>query len=203
MLESQNILSDIFSFVQGHAFASRPTEWPLMRRGVAYWMDQSTNRQIFCIGNPLVWWAGSACVLLYAALAGIYLLRRQRSVYDMARGEWNMFAICVYLVVGGYVINFIPYFPSNKLLFVHSYLPALLFKLIAIPVLADHLYSVFFVRFPLLQNVVKVCCVVYCLAVVWCFHYFSAFTYGTKALGAKDIRSKKWLATWDFLSHSR
>ena len=27
----------------GHAFASRPTHWPLMLKGVAYWLDKDTN----------------------------------------------------------------------------------------------------------------------------------------------------------------
>ena len=119
----------------------------------------------------------------------------------MKRGEWNMFVIGGYLLVGGYLINFLTYFPTSRLLFVHSYLPALLFKIILIPVLGNHFYSVLFTRFPVGQSLVQLCCTVYCFAVVWTFHYFSPFTYGTKALSAKDIHSKKWFSTWDFLSH--
>ena len=28
---------------QDHAFASRPFNWPIMRRGVAYWIDKTSN----------------------------------------------------------------------------------------------------------------------------------------------------------------
>jgi dolichyl-phosphate-mannose--protein O-mannosyl transferase len=26
-----------------HMFSSRPEQWPLMQRGVAYWLDRETN----------------------------------------------------------------------------------------------------------------------------------------------------------------
>ena len=29
--------------VTEHAFASRPLDWPLMRKGVAYWMANDSN----------------------------------------------------------------------------------------------------------------------------------------------------------------
>ena len=28
---------------QDHTFSSRPEQWPLMRRGVAYWLDRESN----------------------------------------------------------------------------------------------------------------------------------------------------------------
>ena len=28
---------------QDHTFSSRPEQWPLMKRGVAYWLDRESN----------------------------------------------------------------------------------------------------------------------------------------------------------------
>ena len=62
--------------------------------------------------------------------------------YIFFLAEWNLFVIGGYLLVGGYLINYLPFFPADKTLFVHSYLPALLYKIIIIPVFANHFNSV-------------------------------------------------------------
>ncbi|XP_057317466.1 protein O-mannosyl-transferase 1-like [Hydractinia symbiolongicarpus] len=187
--------------VQEHNFASRPTEWPIMRRGVAYWIDQNDNKQIFCIGNPLIWWVGSMAVFFYMLLFLMYLLRRRRKIHDITYEEWNLYVIIGYLLVGGYVINYIPFFPVERTLFVHHYLSSLLFKIILIPVLADHFHKILFGDFPYLQIAMKCCCVLYCAAVIWTFKYFSPLSYGTTALTGQELQQRKWFSTWDFLIH--
>lgn len=187
--------------IQDHAFASRPTDWPIMKRGVAYWMDATSNKQIFCMGNPFIWWCASISLFIYIGLFIFYLLRRRRLVYDLSPDEWNGYMIVCYLMVGGYFINFLPFFPMERTLFTHHYLTSLLFKLILIPILADHMHQVVFGEFPILQTVFKLSCAVYTIAVIWCYNYFSVFTYGVNALSAAEIEQKKWFSTWDFLAH--
>ncbi|KAJ3655129.1 hypothetical protein Zmor_014268 [Zophobas morio] len=42
--------------VQNHMYSSEPFEWPLMSRGIAYWVSSTSNAQIHLIGNLLLWW---------------------------------------------------------------------------------------------------------------------------------------------------
>lgn len=114
MLESSKELSN------EHTFGSRPSWWPLMRRGVAFWIakdnnvkfchteihimyiiltkpDNKTNydvlsffqAQIFCIGNPFVWWVTTLSLPVYFGLLIFYLLRRRRKVYDLSKGRFS------------------------------------------------------------------------------------------------------------------
>ena len=110
MLESSKELSN------EHTFGSRPSWWPLMRRGVAFWIAKENNvmftaldftslnhdlkaqliavfcvfqAQIFCIGNPFVWWATSLALPVYFGLLVFYLLRRRRKVHDLSEGGFS------------------------------------------------------------------------------------------------------------------
>ena len=110
MLESSKELAN------EHTFGSRPSWWPLMRRGVAFWIARDNNvrftrdslhltftkpssestancglklsfqAQIFCIGNPFVWWVTTLSLPVYFGLLMFYLLRRRRKVYDLSKG---------------------------------------------------------------------------------------------------------------------
>lgn len=63
------------------------------------------------------------------------------AIYRYA-GEWNIFVITAYLLLGGYLINWLPYFPEERILFLHHYLPCLLYKIIVISTLLNHLCNV-------------------------------------------------------------
>ena len=73
--------------VHGHTYATDPLEWLTLRRGVAYWVSADSNAQVHLVGNIAVWAAASASLLVYSALAGLYLLRRRRGCYDIPDGE--------------------------------------------------------------------------------------------------------------------
>ncbi|KIJ29707.1 glycosyltransferase family 39 protein, partial [Sphaerobolus stellatus SS14] len=46
-----------------HAYDSRPSSWPRLSRGINFWVKD--HRQIYLIGNPVVWWLSTAAVLGY------------------------------------------------------------------------------------------------------------------------------------------
>ncbi|KAK2565791.1 Protein O-mannosyl-transferase 1 [Acropora cervicornis] len=132
MLESKKELAN------EHTFGSRPSWWPLMRRGVAFWIAKDTNAQIFCIGNPFVWWATTLSIPVYFGLLVLYLLRRRRKVHDLSDAlQWMLYA----------------------------------------------------------------CCALFIVIVLWGFHFFSPFTYGSVALSSTEVNQRKWLNTWGMLSH--
>ncbi|XP_046845716.1 protein O-mannosyl-transferase 1-like [Xenia sp. Carnegie-2017] len=185
---------------QDHLFSSRPEHWPLMKRGVAYWLDNDSNKQIFCIGNPMVWWPAFLTIHFYFALLGLYLLRRQRAFYDIDEECWQKFVFCGCLLLGGYFLHYLPFFPAEQTLFIHQYLPALLFNILLLPSLAQHvLDNLSFI--PYLRTASYVIITIYGFLVLSAFHYFSPFTYGDTHLTGDEILQRKWLDSWDFLIH--
>ena len=47
--------------------------------------------QIFCIGNPFVWWVTTLSLPMYFGLLIFYLLRRRRKVYDLSKGSFSKY----------------------------------------------------------------------------------------------------------------
>ena len=65
--------------------------------------------QVFCIGNPVVWWGGTLAVFGYLGLLVIYLLRRRRAIFDLPEGERWMIIFLSWSIVKVFFFNFIAY----------------------------------------------------------------------------------------------
>ncbi|XP_015189217.1 PREDICTED: protein O-mannosyltransferase 1 isoform X3 [Polistes dominula] len=74
-----------------HMYSSGPLEWPLMSRGIAYWVSNDSNAQIHLLGNIAIWYSGTAALIVYTALLIFYIMRRRRMCFDVINGEWNRF----------------------------------------------------------------------------------------------------------------
>jgi dolichyl-phosphate-mannose-protein mannosyltransferase len=61
--------------------ASTPAQWPVLETGIRIcgWDDDLIK--FYLLGNPIVWWAGTASLVAYALLLLWYVLRRQRKYY--------------------------------------------------------------------------------------------------------------------------
>jgi len=53
--------------------------------------------------------------------------------------EWARFYFVMEFAFAGYCINMLPYFCMERTLFLHHYMPALLFKIILLTGLTEHL----------------------------------------------------------------
>ena len=84
---SQYHMVTAHSTMGDHTFAADPTNWPLMGKSLPYWLDETNNAQINLLGNPLLWWAGTAAIMAFTALLVFYLMRRRRRVFDLAHSE--------------------------------------------------------------------------------------------------------------------
>lgn len=183
-----------------HKYSTEPMEWPFMDKNVAYWMSSNSNAQIHLIGNPVVWYLGTLSVLGYSALLVFYLLRRRRGWFDLTGGEWNHFVFVGELLIGGYFLNYLPFFLTDSTLFLHSYLPCVIYKLLAATALIDHLFVVSH-RFPMLPTTIKYIVLGLVLCTVYSFYQLSVFTYGNTDLTPQEIKDLMWRESWDFLIH--
>ena len=68
-----------------HPYESRPTSWFFLSSGISFWASKkdsldSEKGQIYLVGNPIVWWAGSLAVGIFLIWSFLWSLTSQRQV---------------------------------------------------------------------------------------------------------------------------
>ncbi|ORY60622.1 glycosyltransferase family 39 protein [Pseudomassariella vexata] len=121
--------------VESHAWDSRPDSWPILRRGINFW--GKNHRQIYLIGNPVVWWSSSLAVIVYVLFKGIAVLRWQRSCNDYANPTFKRFDYEIGSSVLGWALHYFPFYLMQRQLFLHHYFPALFFAVMAFSQIYD------------------------------------------------------------------
>uniref|UniRef100_A0A2P2I4Q6 Protein O-mannosyltransferase 1 n=1 Tax=Hirondellea gigas TaxID=1518452 RepID=A0A2P2I4Q6_9CRUS len=189
--------------VAGHMYASDPLDWLLLKRGVAYWIDTESNAQIHFVGNMVTWLSGTFAIVLYSAFLLFYVLRRQRSCYDLPEDSFQKFCNFGQILGTGYLIHYLPYFLVDRTLFLHHYMPAYVFKVCLLSVVVDHLH--YFIRTVLKQKILSwlyLCLVgVWLLGVLYVFSVFMPVTYGNVALTAQQVEDLTWRDSWTLIVH--
>ncbi|TGO56962.1 hypothetical protein BCON_0071g00160 [Botryotinia convoluta] len=116
--------------VESHAWDSRPDSWPILRRGINFWGKD--NRQIYLIGNPVIWWSSTLAVVLFVAFKGLAVLRWQRGFRDYDNPVFKRFDYEIGTSVLGWAFHYFPFYLMQRQLFLHHYFPALYFAIIAL-----------------------------------------------------------------------
>lgn len=129
-----------------------------------------------------------------------YFLRRRRQIIDLCDQEWRKFESIGYSLLLGYIINFAPYFFVERTLFLHNYLPALIFKICLLCAVIEHIYDILK---RLKQNfmifVLKLAILIWIGFVFHVFKTFLSVTYGRTKLTSESILTLRWRDTWDFI----
>ena len=179
--------------VQDHMYAvTSPLDLILLNKGIAYWISTKNHSQIHLLGNLFLHYFCLLAVLGYLSLLCCYLLRRRRKFNDLTDSEWDKFKNIGLICALGYILHLLPLFFTNKTLFYHHYLPSVLFKILLLSTLLDHLklYS-------------KQCS--YLLSsfifglIIYNFIVFLPLSYGIGLESANDIERLKWRNSWNFI----
>ncbi|KAK7917647.1 hypothetical protein PG985_011255 [Apiospora marii] len=115
--------------VESHAWDSRPSSWPILRRGINFWGKD--HRQIYLVGNPVVWYTSTLAVVVYVLFKGIAVLRWQRSCGDYNNTVFKRFDYEIGTAVLGWAFHYFPFYLMQRQLFLHHYFPALYFAVMA------------------------------------------------------------------------
>lgn len=175
-----------------HAFDSRPDSWPLLRRGINFWVKE--HRQIYLIGNPLVWYLSTLSVAAYIFVRGFLILRAKRGFRDFDSTKVVKYdSLCGFLFIG-WGLHYFPFFLMGRQLFLHHYFPALYFAILLSCSVFDLLTSTLRPRMRL-----QIAGVLIILA-IWNFQYYSPLTYGSPWTRSKCEKAKM-MKTWDFSCH--
>ncbi|KAI0130568.1 glycosyltransferase family 39 protein [Xylariales sp. AK1849] len=182
--------------VESHAWDSRPGSWPILRRGINFWGKD--NRQIYLMGNPVVWYSSTLAVAIYVLIKGIAVLRWQRNCGDYNNALFKRFDYEVGTSVLGWALHYFPFFLMQRQLFLHHYFPALYFAVMAF----CQIYDFTTTRFPIpgvrgnpLVNKAGAVALLALSAVV--FTHFSPLAYGN-AWTKGECNRVKLFDTWDW-----
>ncbi|KUI57030.1 Dolichyl-phosphate-mannose--protein mannosyltransferase 1 [Cytospora mali] len=182
--------------VESHAWDSRPPSWPVLRRGINFWGKD--HRQVYLIGNPIIWWSSSLAIVIYVLFKGVAVLRWQRSFKDYENVTFKRFDYEIGTSVLGWALHYFPFYLMQRQLFLHHYFPALVFAVIALCQVFDFLtarVAVLGVRENSIINKTTTMSFLVLSAAV--FMVYAPLAYGNTWTRSECNRAKLF-ETWDF-----
>ncbi|XP_038637634.1 protein O-mannosyl-transferase 1 isoform X2 [Scyliorhinus canicula] len=185
-----------------HKYSSSPLEWINMDTNIAYWLHPSSNAQIQLIGNIVTWSSATVGILVYLVLFLWHLLRQHRRVYTIPKDSWEHFVLAGAVCVGGWAVNYLPFFLMEKTLFLYHYLPGLTFKILLLPIVLEHIHHDI-LRSSVSKNTFSAVVLAWISSVYFVYRTFSPLTYGYPALSASELTALRWKDSWDILIRKR
>eukprot|EP00123_Amoebidium_parasiticum_P016069 comp23272_c0_seq1/m.38092 comp23272_c0_seq1/g.38092 ORF comp23272_c0_seq1/g.38092 comp23272_c0_seq1/m.38092 type:complete len:770 (-) comp23272_c0_seq1:533-2842(-) len=175
-----------------HIFQSRPQDWPHLSRGISYWQDANLREQVYLVGNPILWWTCLLAPPLYAMVGLVLAIRHRRQCHDLDKHKMERFVLVAFLWLG-FLLHFLPFFLMQRQLFLHHYLPAHYFMILAFAAFSDHLINWWL---PVKARVAVV--VILALVFLATFMFFAPFSYATQLTEA-EVAKRKWRKAWDMM----
>ncbi|KAJ5219890.1 hypothetical protein N7468_009094 [Penicillium chermesinum] len=184
------------ALVESHTWDSRPPSWPTLLRGINFW--GKNNRQIYLLGNPLIWWSSTVAIAIYVAFKGIAVIRWQRAFKDYQNINFKRFDYEIGTSVLGWAFHYFPFYLMARQLFLHHYLPALYFAILVFcqefDFLANRVKSLGLASRPAIGKILMATFVLLSIGV---FTLYSPLVYGNP--WTKDACQRvKLLNSWDF-----
>ncbi|KAJ2794084.1 Protein O-mannosyltransferase 2 [Coemansia guatemalensis] len=161
-------------------------------RMVGSWKESDVK--YYEVGNPLLWWASTACCFLFPLQIVYYFARKQRqlpTVWDSDR-EFQQFWDSAKLLWGGWALHYLPFFLMGRVTYLHHYLPALYFALLLLAFEIDYCCRRLLGWYRLRMAVV----VVWAAASLAVFCWFAPLTFGYTGAMA-NLKHRQWLPTWN------
>ncbi|KAI9298186.1 glycosyltransferase family 39 protein [Neoconidiobolus thromboides FSU 785] len=172
-----------------HPYDSRPQDWPFLRRGISFWGKE--HAQVYLIGNPFIWYAGSMSIIAYMIFQFLSLILTKRNVNLASLAFRQRYFDIIGFFVMGWVLHIFPFFIMKRQLFLHHYLPALYFSILAFAATVDLTIRRLRPQFRL------VVALIITVAAVSIFAKFSYLAYGLNWTKAA-CKAAKWKEHWDF-----
>ena len=175
-----------------HVYESKAIDWPFLKRGISYWGKEREN--VYLLGNAIMWWSVSLFVLIFAIVCVAELLAWQLG-YPILQDEHIVnFHVQVVHYLLGFLLHWVPSFLMGRQLFLHHYLPAYYFGILALGHAMDIVVTLANRRRKIVGSLAV------CLFFVLCFLFFSYYSpliYGTQWTRGQCERSQ-WLKGWDY-----
>jgi dolichyl-phosphate-mannose-protein mannosyltransferase len=175
-----------------HAWESVPTTWPFLLRGINYW--GTDDSQIYLLGNAPVWWTSTALIFIFAVYVVVQTLKWHLGAAVGDEEHVYNFNVQTLHYIAGWAVHLLPSFFMARQLFLHHYLPAYYFGILALAHFMDILVSYIFVKRTIIGYVLLGAFTVN--AVVF-FATYSPLIYATSWDKAK-CEASQLLSSWDY-----
>ena len=149
-----------------HPYGSQWYTWPFMVRPIFYWVSE--NSRIYLLGNPVIWWSSTVAILLSL----MYVTRHK----------------IIRILLGGYVLNLLPFIGIKRVMFLYHYLTALIFAILILVYLIENIQ-------PFDKLRARKIFIGLVIASAVAFVYFAPLTYGLP-LSPKAYDARVWLPSW-------
>jgi len=164
-----------------HPYGSQWYSWPFMARPIFYWV--SGDSRIYLLGNPIIWW-GSTVAMLYLLIQFIYHV-----TCSIRNKKWFMLHdSCYMILIGGYLLNLLPFVGIKRVMFLYHYLTGLIFAVLILVYLIENIQ-------PFDKLRARKIFIGLAIASVVTFIYFAPLTYGLP-LSSQAYDSRVWLPSW-------
>jgi dolichyl-phosphate-mannose-protein mannosyltransferase len=180
-----------------HAWDSRPSSWPTLLRGINFWSKQ--HRQVYLLGNPVIWWTSTVAIVTYVFFKAIAILRWQRSCGDYSNVTFKRFDYEIGQTVLGWALHYFPFFLMARQLFLHHYFPSLYFAIICFCQMYDFGANRISVLGLSSKKAIfgKIFMVFFLVLSIASFLLYSPLVYGNPWTKSA-CRQVKLLSSWDF-----
>ena len=186
--------------------ASSPYEWPLLLSGIRLCGWSDNDIKYFLIGNPFIWWLSTFSLILLVITHFVYTLRARRGLLDWHENQtnlndWDNFYFASKIAILGWFLHYAPFGIMGRVTYIHHYFPALIFAILALSVVFDHLsVRLSSYIFPSNRGRAKITHIILisiiALLALLNFIYFYKFTFGFKG-PANIMASRRWLKSWN------
>ncbi|KAL1921677.1 uncharacterized protein VTP21DRAFT_10319 [Calcarisporiella thermophila] len=196
-----------------HPYQSAPITWPFLLRGISFWTENNSRKQIYLLGNPFGWWIAVGGLAVFAGIVSADVLGRRRGIEFIEPNVCRRLYRSAGFLFVGWAAHYFPFFLMGRSLFLHHYLPALIYSYMVLASVfnfvftdgvnvpaSDHSPNTPFKRrmlnrVPWYGLVAAVLLVLFQLS---SFVWFAPMTYGTQGLEVDEVLKRKWLDSWDY-----
>ncbi|KAG0287534.1 hypothetical protein BGZ96_008542 [Linnemannia gamsii] len=207
------MISHNAGLTDSHPYQSSPIEWPFLVKGISFWTENETRKQIYLVGNPLGMWIAVASLAVIIGVSGADLLSRRRGFYPLNQDVQKRFYYATGFFFIGWIFHYIPFFLMGRALFLHHYMPALVFSYMVLAAVHGFIF-IEGVDGPIsdagpetrprqLQRAV-VPVIAYASGIILMaihlgsFLFFAPLSYGTSAPSVAGLARRKFLPQWDY-----
>ncbi|PWA02991.1 hypothetical protein BB558_000852 [Smittium angustum] len=189
-IESHVVMLRVNNGLTGsHFYDSRPFSWIYLRRGIGYWSEK--GHTIYLIGNPIIWWLAFVSIVSFVAIQLVLVLRDQRGYNDQMFGYRAQYMNFTGFFGIGWAMHYFPFFLMGRQLFLHHYLPALWFGIVALASSID----IFTRKVSSKARTVIMCALLF--YTLRLYFLYSPVGYGT-SWTREACEKSKMLSSWDF-----
>ncbi|KAF9403182.1 hypothetical protein BGX21_006548 [Mortierella sp. AD011] len=196
-----------------HPYQSSPIEWPFLIKGISFWTHNDTRKQIYLIGNPIGMWIAVAGLAVIVGVTGADVLSRRRGFYPLNYDVHKRFYYATGFFFVGWALHYFPFFLMGRALFLHHYMPALVFSYMILAAVHGFMFTEGVdgpisepgpqVRPRRLRRAVVPMIAYGTAAILMAWHlgsflFFAPLTYGTSAIDVPGLARRKLLSQWEF-----